>query len=196
VGANADLETPLSRGRGAEHAPLIVGLGGTQRPHSSSERALRVRRGAARDAGAEVLVVDAAELAFPTYQPGSAGISEADPFTDALRRAGGVVVASPGYHGGISGLIKNALDYVDDLREDTRPYLDGKAVGCIASASGRPATTTTLVALRSVVHALRGWPTPLGVAINSTQPELNLTPQLELVGRQVVEFPWMKRRVV
>ena len=28
---------------------------------------------------------------------------------------------------------------------------------------------TTMQSLRSVVHALRGWPTPLGVAVNSTE---------------------------
>jgi len=54
-----------------------------------------------------------------------------------------------------------------------------------------------LAALRSIVHALRGWPTPLGVAINSirqtfnedgTAIETNVADQLRLLALQVVEF--------
>ena len=41
----------------------------------------------------------------------------------AYRWADGLLVASPGYHGGISGMMKNALDYVEDLRADERVYL-------------------------------------------------------------------------
>jgi multimeric flavodoxin WrbA len=35
-----------------------------------------------------------------------------------LRRAHGIIVASPGYHGSMSGLVKNALDYAEDMRDD------------------------------------------------------------------------------
>ena len=72
-----------------------------------------------------------------------------------------IIVASPAYHGGVSGLVKNALDYVEDLRDAKRPYLDGRAVGCIACAGGWQAAVATLTGLRSISHALRGWPTPL-----------------------------------
>jgi FMN reductase len=68
----------------------------------------------------------------------------------------------------VSGLVKNALDYLEELREDERPYLDGRAVGLIAVARGWQAAVSTLSTLRQVAHALRGWPTPLGLAINST----------------------------
>jgi hypothetical protein len=39
------------------------------------------------------------------------------------------IVGSPGYHGAISGLVKNALDYIEDLREDPRVYLDNTPWG-------------------------------------------------------------------
>jgi len=98
----------------------------------------------------------------------------------------GLIVASPGFHGGPSGLIKNALDHLEELRGDDRPYLDGRAVGCIVCAAGWQATAT-----RSTVHALRGWPTPLGVTINSTpvgdvDPIVAAAPQLGLLVDQVV----------
>jgi len=109
-----------------------------------------------------------------------------------VARCQGLVIASPGYHGIVSGLVKNALDYVEDLRDSPQPYLENRAVGCIACAAGWQATGSTLVSLRSVVHALRGWPTPLGGAVNTAQPDSGLDAgartQLQTIGRQVVRF--------
>ena len=148
--------------------PLIVGMGGSPRSESCSERALRFCLQSARDAGAQIECYSGEALALPMYAPGAAErTAESQRFLDAVRRADGLIIATPGYHGSISGLIKNALDYTEDLREDRRPYFDGRAVACVACASGWQAAVTTLTAVRSVVHALRGWPTPLGVAINS-----------------------------
>ena len=177
--------------------PLIVGLGGTTRPGSSSERALAVALGAAQELGARTELIAAGNLQLPLYAPERPERTpEAVRLVNALAVADGVVIASPGYHGGPSGLIKNALDYVEDLRDAPRTYLDGVPVGCIACAHGWQATTTTLAALRSVVHALRGWPTPFGAAINSAQAAImdgDVAAQLRLVGRQVVEHVALRR---
>jgi FMN reductase len=181
---------------GATGRPFVLGLGGTPRPGSTSERALEIAMAAARAAGARTAVLTAAELELPLYQPGMEMTATAAEFVQSIARADGLLIASPGYHGGISGLLKNALDYTEELRDRQTPYLDGKAVGCIACAHGWQAGVTTLVGLRSVVHALRGWPTPLGVAINSTPSaeagdvldSERVLSQLETVARQVVEF--------
>jgi FMN reductase len=176
--------------------PSIIGLGGTTREDSSSERALRIALEAAEQAGARADLLGASDLELPLYAPerGPAGL-RAERLLEKVAGSDGVIIATPGFHGGPSGLIKNALDYIEELRADARPYLDGRAVGCIVCAAGWQATTTTLVALRSTVHALRGWPTPLGVAINSrheagisTDPTLAAAPQLRLLAMQVVEF--------
>ena len=110
-------------------------------------------------------------------------------------------MASPGYHGAISGLVKNALDYAEDLRDDRRPYLDGCAFGTIACANGWAATMHTITALRGIAHALRAWPTPMAAALNTAENLFDDTgrivdpkarQQLELVGYQVVEFAEMR----
>jgi FMN reductase len=176
----------------------VVGIGGSVRPDSQSERALRVVLAGAQDAGAKVQVINGSSLVLPFYDPHVHERSDnAIELVEALRAADGVVLASPGYHGTISGLIKNALDYVEDLRDDTRPYLDGRAVGCVGIAYGWQATVTTLQALRSVVHALRGWPTPLGGAVNSAETNFGTAGEcsdpkvattLSAIGHQVVDF--------
>ena len=152
--------------------PRIVGIGGTTRPGSSTEKALRFALSACEELGATTACFPGAELArLAHYAPELQDRTEtALRLLEELRRADGVIVASPGYHGSVSGLVKNALDYAEDLREDPRCYLSGLPVGLIATGAGWQGTVTTLEALRSIVHSLRGWPTPMGVAINSTLP--------------------------
>ena len=179
--------------------PYIIGIGGTTRAGSSTEKALRFALKVAEDAGAETTGFYGPELAkLPMYAPENPDRTEgAERLAVELRRAGGIIVASPGYHGAVSGLVKNALDYVEDLRDDERSYFDGLAVGCIATGAGWQAIVSTLQQLRTIAHALRGWPTPLGAAINSTVQVFDddgdvvderARFQLETVAREVVQF--------
>lgn len=171
-------------------APLIVGIGGTTRPDSGSELALKTALAAAQAEGAATRLFGGAELArLPIYDPHDDGGQAArEALVAAVREADGVIIASPGYHGSISGLVKNALDGLEDLRSDARPYLDGRAVGCIVIADGWQAGGTTLSALRAIVHALRGWPTPFGALLNGSARDPLDDERLALVARQVVEF--------
>ncbi|HUA44014.1 MAG TPA: NADPH-dependent FMN reductase [Solirubrobacteraceae bacterium] len=196
------MDVVMDRGRvtfkSASPGPLIVGIGGTARPNSSTERLLRLALLEAEGAGARTRLFAADKLELPPYDPVGHALdaSPASELIDALAVAAGVVIASPGYHGGISGQLKNAIDYIEDLREADPPYLEGRAVGIIVCASGWQATATTLASIRSVVHALRGWPTPLGVAVNSGSIEYDdhgvpagpLRDQVRIMIEQVVGF--------
>lgn len=155
-------------------APFIVGIGGTTRPGSSTESALRVALRHAESLGAETLLFGGEALAaLEGYSPEQASRSEGQrAIVEAVRKADAVIFASPGYHGGVSGLVKNAIDLLEDLRADQRVYLDGMPVGCIVTAAGWQGCNTTLGAMRSIVHALRGWPTPLGVTLNTAGVKL------------------------
>jgi len=153
---------------------------------------------AAERAGARTKLITGSALELPIYQPDNPDRSEAARHLVAhLALADGIILGSPGYHGSISGLIKNALDYAEDLRCDARPYFSGRAVGCIATAGGWSGAVNTLGALRDIVHALRGWPTPLGAAIKSSEGMFDeggkcLVPRvaqtLELIAAEVIGF--------
>jgi len=176
----------------------IVGLGGTLRPGSSSEQALHVAMRSAAASGASTRVFTGDELAqLPMYAPEhDFRTPVARGYLEHLRAADGIIVASPGYHGSMSGLLKNALDYTEDMRDDARPYFADRAVGLIVTAHGWQASVTTLEALRAIVHALRGWVTPYGAAINSAEcrfvdgrsDQPRVEDQLELVSAEVVRF--------
>jgi FMN reductase len=178
--------------------PYILGLGGTIRAGSSTQRALSTALEAAGQIGADTLLLCGSDLDLPAYAPGAEVLGKgARRILAEIRRADGIILGTPGYHGGISGLVKNALDYIEELKSDPRPYLEGRAVGCIVTAAGSQGATATLIALRSVVHALRGWPTPLGAAIVTANPVFDaagncLSPrietQLKVIARQVFDF--------
>ena len=182
----------------AAHAPFIVGIGGAANAGSSTERALMLALASAEKAGARTEMFGGEALAKrPHYMtPGFRESVEGKALVSAVRSADGLIIASPGYHGSISGLVKNAIDYVEETAKDERVYLDGIPVGLIATAYGWQATGSTLATLRSIVHALRAWPTPLGAAINSSGgifkdgacTDEGAARQLALVGRQVHEF--------
>lgn len=182
----------------------VLGIGGSLREGSQSERALRLALAGAAEAGAETTAIAGPALQLPFYDVGIAERTEqARELVEQFRRADGFIVVSPGYHGGMSGLVKNALDYAEDLHHDTRPYLDGRAVGAVAVAYGWQAAVTTLNQLRTTVHALRGWPTPLGAAVNSVETKFDeaggasderVVSALRAIGAQVAEFARMQRR--
>jgi len=173
-------------------APHVVALGGTLRPESATGRLLAAALGMAEARGARTTLLTGDAIAFPHYEPdAAAGNAAVGRYLDALRSADAVIVGSPGYHGTLSGLVKTALDYVEQLRTDERVYFDGLPVGLIATAAGWQAAVSTLHALRTITHSLRGWPTPMGLAINTTEPGDCIGrcgPQMEVMVGQIFDF--------
>jgi FMN reductase len=179
--------------------PLVVGIGGTIGGVSSTERALRIALDAACAQGFRTRLFGGADMArLPLYDPRASGrTAEEHAFVDAVREASAVIISSPGYHGSISGVVKNALDLLEETAKDPRPYLADMPVGLIATAYGWQATGSTIAALRSIVHALRGWPTPFAAAINTQLTKFDdeggasdpaVLEQLRMIGRQVARF--------
>ena len=176
--------------------PFILGIGGTTSPISSTEMALAISLKAAEAAGAETELFGSDRLmALPHYRSDPAGLNQTGKDLVALvRRADGFLISSPGYHGTVSGLVKNAIDYIEETSTDDRVYLDGLPIGLIVTAYGWQAVGSTLAALRSIVHALRGWPTPLGVGINASGgmfsegicTDQSVNEQLKMVAKQVM----------
>ena len=170
----------------------VVGLGGTLRPTSTTSRLLTAALDHAAAAGARTTLLTGEAIDFPNFDPeASVPNARVDHFVATIRSADAILIGSPGYHGTLSGLVKNALDHVEMTRGDDRVYFDGLPVGLVATAAGWQAAVTTLQALRGIVHALRGWPTPIGIAVNSAaggDVVADARPQIELMMGQIARF--------
>lgn len=181
-------------------SPFIVGIGGTTRAASSCERMVRAVLSETELLGGRTRHFSGVELAsMPFYAPEQPQRTDLQrEFVDAVRLADGIIIGSPGYHGGVSGLVKNALDLLQDLSDDTRPYLDQRPVGLVVVSAGWQACGVTLQALRGTVHALRGWPTPIGLIVNTAEQKVfdkngglsadNIIGLVKAQARQIMAF--------
>lgn len=185
-------------------SPLIVGLGGSAGQGSATDIALLSVLKGAELAGANTRFFGGRYLAgLPSCDPvATARTPQQAQFVEAMRAADGVVIATPVHHGGVSSLLTNALDLLQDLRDDARPDLRDRAVACVVTGAGAQSAAATLMALRGTIHALGGWPTPVGVTVDLSQVKFSLTghcadprvaAQLQTAGCQVVEFALARR---
>jgi len=180
--------------------PHVVGLGGTLREGSTSLRALEEALRAAEEAGATTELLDLRELALPMYEPGrrlEEYGEEVERLVESMRGADAMIWSTAAYHGTLASVTKNALDFVQFLARDERPYLQDRVVGLIATAGGSMAAVNAANAMTNVVHALRGVAAPLSVPVTQSwrafDEEGNLRDdgvarRLESLGRLVVEM--------
>src|SRR3954463_4614553 len=90
----------------------IVGLGGSLASSSQSRAALATGLAGAREAGAEIDLLDLRELDLPLYNSEAEAPEAALRMAETLARADGLLWSSPLYQGSISGSFKNALDWL------------------------------------------------------------------------------------
>jgi FMN reductase len=177
----------------------VVGIGGTMRQGSASLGALRRALEASAEAGADTELLDLRELNLPMYEPGRP-LGEFGPkverLVEAVRGADALLISTGAYHGTLAGVTKNALDFIQFLSKDERPYLDERVVGLISTAGGDQAATNANQAMVHAVHALRGIVAPLMVGIpkawqrfeNGDIADEGYAERLDMLGRLVVEL--------
>jgi FMN reductase len=149
--------------------PLVVGLGGSTRRASRALEALGVSLRGAVDSGAETLLLSVRDLSLPILNAEQPEW-EQEPVQTLLagiRRAHGVILASPVYQESISGALKNALDYLVVLENEGAPGLSGKAVGLISVSGSLPSMGASL-GMRAACKGLGGWVLPEHVDLGST----------------------------
>jgi chromate reductase len=138
--------------------PKIVAFAGSLRSGSLNKKLLAIAVAAAREAGADVTVVDLRELALPLYDQDiedASGLPEgAKKFKALLRASDGMLIASPEYNSSISAALKNAIDWASRAESDDEPPLvgfRGKAAALMAASPGALGGIRGLVTLRSIL---------------------------------------------
>lgn len=172
----------------------VVGLGGSLAEDSTSLSALKIALDGAVEAGAQVELFDIRELALPFYSRSLTPPEAAIRLADAACSANGMIWSSPLYHGTISGAFKNALDWLDLLRERTPPFLTDKVIGLVSTAGGVHGLQA-INTMEFVVRSLRAWAVPLVMPIPQSWQAFDETGhlrdpkvevQLKKVGSEVV----------
>ncbi len=141
-------------------AARFVAIGGSLRSNSSTYRALEVARREFEKLGIPLHILDLRQMNLP-FVDGSesyADYPDVAVLQEAMKQADGIILASPEYHGSISGSLKNALDLL------SFDQLEGKVFGLI-SVLGGETNSNTLNQMRLIVRWVRGWVIPDQIAI-------------------------------
>lgn len=139
-------------------AVRILGVCGSMRTASYSSRAAGFALAAARGHGAETRLLELRELRLPTYNPDGAdaahdGLRAA---TEAVGWADALLLATPDYHGSMSGALKNFLDFYWE-------EFAGKLFGYVCASHEKG--LTAMDQMRTAVRQCYGWSLPYGVSL-------------------------------
>ena len=152
----------MSTQRPSETPIRVVAICGSLRPGSYTRMALQTALRGAADLGASTQLIDLRdyELVFcDGKQDESRYPQDVFRLRQEVRAAHGIILGTPEYHGGMSGVLKNALDLMgfDEL--------EGKLIGLVGVSGGRFGAVTGMDSLRVVGRALHAWVLPEQVAI-------------------------------
>ena len=175
----------------------VVGICGSLRAGSHTRMALRVALEGAQEVGAQTKLIDLRDYGL-NFCDGKEDESGYPPGVGKLRKevraAEGIILATPEYHGGSSGVLKNALDLMgfDEF--------EGKMVGLVGVSGGRMGAVDALNTLRNIGRALHAWVVPEQAGIpeawnvfdeagNMKNPKLG--ERVKDVGRQVARYAYL-----
>ena len=143
----------------------VLGVAGSLRQNSRSTHALKSLLDIATNKyGAQTLILDLRETRLPLYnptvRPGEPVDNNIQTASRVVKWADALVLASPDYHGSMSGTVKNFLDYFwEEFAGKTFGYL------CTSHEKG----LTVMDQMRTAVRQCYGWSMPYGISVNGEQ---------------------------
>src|SRR5919204_2672135 len=141
----------------------ILGVGSSMRQGSYSTLAVKiVLEIAAKKYGAETRLLDLRQTNLPLYNPADQlpKSNDIQKVVESVNWADAFVLASPDYHGSMSGTMKNFLDYFwEEFAGKTFAYL------CTSHEKG----LTVMDQMRTAVRQCYGWSLPYGISVNAKE---------------------------
>src|SRR6266850_6332730 len=181
-----------------EHHPCkIVGISGSLRPGSYTTLAVRLALKGAEELECQAKLVDLRDyqLVFSTGQDDEAQFpKDVLRLREEAKQAQGIILGTPEYHGGYSGVLKNALDLMG-FEE-----FEGKMLGLVGVSGGTMGAFSALEGLRNIGRALHAWVIPEQASIPQAWQEFDeagklkdpkLDERVRQVGRQVARFAYL-----
>jgi len=180
-----------------EPATRVVAICGSIRPGSYTDLALRVALRGAEETGAETQLINLRDydLVFCDGKEDESSYP-ADVFRlrEEVRAAQGIILGTPEYHGGFSGVLKNALDLMGFAE------IEGKMIGLVGVSGGALGAANAMASLRTVGRALHAWLAPEQASVpgasgafdeNGNLKDKKLQERVKTVGRQVARFAYL-----
>jgi NAD(P)H-dependent FMN reductase len=180
----------------------VLGVAGSMRQQSYSTRALKMVLEEAKKYNTESYMLELRKINLPLYDPSEITPDEfssnnnnlvLERITTSLRWADVFVLASPDYHGSMSGGMKNFLDYFWEV-------FAGKTFGYIVASHEKGLTVADQ--MRTAVRQCYGWSMPYNISINgerdfdSTGNLINsaLAKRIKMLARDLVTYGTLIRR--
>src|SRR5918912_640344 len=165
----------------------VLGVAGSMRPDSYSTKALKIALEHAKKHGAaEVRLLELSKIVLPIYDPNGPASKEIEYAAEAVAWADAFILASPDYHGSMSGALKNFLDHFFE-------EFAGKVFGYIVASHEKG--LTVMDQMRTAVRQCYGWSMPYGVSINGPQDftgneigNARLSSRLRMMTRDLVVY--------
>lgn len=138
----------------------IVGIGGSLRSGSHSHQALELAVQRIETLGATVEILDLRKMNLPFCNRDQDYTDHPDvqKLQDTVKQADGLILSTPEYHGGVSGVLKNALDLM------SFEHLADKVTGLISVLGGQ-SNSNALNDLRLIMRWVHAWVIPEQIAI-------------------------------
>lgn len=159
-------------------ASKILAFAGSTRTGSFNRQALDYAVKGAREAGADVTLIDLKDYSLPLYNGDlelSHGIPDSAMRLKALfKENDGLLLACPEYNSSITPLLKNTLDWVSRAHGDESglvPY-EGKWAGLVAASDGRLGGLRGLRHVREILTTLQVMVIPQQMALSNADKAL------------------------
>lgn len=180
----------------------VLGVAGSMRQDSYSTLGLRMVLEEAKKYYSESYLLELRDINLPLYDPSGPSSNDhsfnnsnnvLEKITTALKWADALVLASPDYHGSMSGTLKNFLDY---FWED----FAGKTFGYIIASHEKGLTVADQ--MRTAVRQCYGWSMPYNISINGEKDfdskgnlvNSALVKRIKMLARDLVTYGALIRR--
>lgn len=137
--------------------PKIIAISGSLRKGSYNKKMIQIAAKAALSAGAEVRILDLADLALPLFNEDleKDGVPQsAYEIKAIIQNADGLLIASPEYNGSITAPLKNALDWASrsDHGEPPKAAFVNKIAAIMSASPSGFGGVRGLAHLRSILN--------------------------------------------
>ncbi len=153
------------------YVPKILAFAGSTRTGSFNKKLVQVAVAGARAAGAEVTSVDLRDLPMPLYDgdlEANEGIpANAQKFKALMLAHQGLLISAPEYNSGITGVLKNAIDWASRSAAGEAPLacFVGKTAALMSASPGGLGGLRGLVHVRSILSNIHVLVLPDQVAV-------------------------------